>query len=275
MSSFWIDTTNNGGHFSKLNKDINIDVCIIGAGLFGLTTAYYLSKSGKKVAVLEKEDSVATKTSGNTTGKITSQHDLFYNYLINDFGVEFAKNYLEANEQAIQNVKNIIDENNIDCDFEWQDSYIYTCKNDEVDKIRNEVNSVNSLGFNANFVTTTPLPIKIKGAIKFEHQAQFHPRKYMLGLCSCIINKSGEIYTNSDVTDISKDSKNSGYVVSTSNAHVYAKHVVIATRYPFISFPGFYFTKMYQSTSYALAVDTKCDLFNRNVYKCFFSFLFF
>lgn len=275
MSSFWIDTTNNEGHFSRLTKDINVDVCIIGAGLFGLTTAYYLSKSGKKVAVLEKESYVATKTTGNTTAKLTSQHGLFYDYLIKDFGVEFAKKYLEANENAIKNVKNIIDENNIDCDFEWQDNYVYTTKEEEVNKILDEVNAVNSLGFNAKFVNSTPLPIKIKGAIKFPHQAQYHVRKYILGLCSCILNHYGKIYTDTDVTDVSKNITTNGYIVSTSNFHVNAKNVVIATRYPFINFPGFYFTKMYQSTSYAIAVDTKCDLFNRNVYKCLFSYLFF
>ena len=60
----------------------------------------------KKVIVLEKNN-IGEKVSGNTTGKITSQHDLFYTHLIDDYGEEYAKKYLEANEQAIANIKQI------------------------------------------------------------------------------------------------------------------------------------------------------------------------
>ena len=75
---------------------------------------------------------------GNTTAKITSQHGLFYDYLINTFGKEFAKGYLDANQDAISNIKEIIDTEKIDCDFEWQDNFVYTDSEDEVIKIKND-----------------------------------------------------------------------------------------------------------------------------------------
>lgn len=274
MSSLWINSTNDKGKFSKLKEDISTDICIIGAGLFGLSTGYYLTKAGKKVTIVERDESIATKTSGNTTGKITSQHDLFYNHLINDFDEKFAKKYLNANEQAIKNIKEIIDANNIDCDFEWQDSYVYTTKLDEVPLIQNEVNAVNKLGFNAEFLTDTNLPFKVYASIKFPNQAQFNPRKYMLGMSSYITNFRNSIYTNTNVEDIAKDGKN-GYIIVTSSSNIKANKVVIATHYPFLSVPGFYFTKMYQSTSYAIAVDTHSKLFDGmyiNVTPPIFSF---
>ena len=147
MGSLWIENTKHDIKFPKLEKDIKTEVCVIGAGLLGLTTAYYLSKNNIEVTLVEAESEIGIKTSGNTTGKITSQHGLFYDHLIKDYGEKFAEKYLEANQHAITNIKNIIDENNIECDFSWQDNYVYAIKEDEVEQIKNEVKAVKSLGF--------------------------------------------------------------------------------------------------------------------------------
>ena len=256
MESLWIETTKNKSNFKTLNGNEETEICVIGGGLFGLTTAYYLTKCGKKVIVLEKGE-IGSKVSGNTTGKITSQHDLFYAHLIDDYGEEYAKKYLEANEKAIENIKQIIKEEQIDCDFSMQKSYVYTTKEDEILEIQKEVAIVNKLGKDAKFVNKIDLPIKIKGAIEFEGQAQFHPRKYMLGLANSI-EKQNKIYQYTTVTDVEKNGEK--YNVYTDKGTVEAKYVVIASHFPIINMPGFYFVKMYQSTSYLIAVETKSQL---------------
>ncbi len=256
MESLWIETTKNKSNFKTLNGNEETEICVIGGGLFGLTTAYYLTKCGKKVIVLEKGE-IGSKVSGNTTGKITSQHDLFYAHLIDDYGEEYAKKYLEANEKAIENIKQIIKEEQIDCDFSMQKSYVYTTKEDEVLEIQKEVAVVNKLGKNAKFVNKIDLPIKIKGAIEFEGQAQFHPRKYMLGLANSI-EKQNKIYQYTTVTDVEKNGEK--YKVYTDKGSVEAKYIVMASHFPIINMPGFYFVKMYQSTSYLIAVETKSQL---------------
>lgn len=256
MESLWIETTKNKSNFKTLNGNEDTEICVIGGGLFGLTTAYYLTKCGKKVIVLEKGE-IGSKVSGNTTGKITSQHDLFYAHLIDDYGEECAKKYLEANEKAIENIKQIIKEEQIDCDFSMQKSYVYTTKEDEVLEIQKEVAVVNKLGKDAKFVNKIDLPIKIKGAIEFEGQAQFHPRKYMLGLANSI-EKQNKIYQYTTVTDVEKNGEK--YKVYTDKGSVEAKYIVMASHFPIINMPGFYFVKMYQSTSYLIAVETKSQL---------------
>lgn len=260
MNSLWSDFNKQVDKFSSLSENIQSDVCIIGAGIFGLTCAYYLSNLGFKVIVLEK-DGIGEKTTGHTTAKITSQHSLFYDYLINSYGKNFASDYLEANEKAIKNIKHIIDTEKIKCDFEYQNSYVYTTKKSELAAIKKEVASVESLGFPCDFVTKTGLPFEINGAICFKNQAQFHPLKYLYGLCDAISSHGSEIYTNTLVTNVEKESTSS-YLISTTNNTVRSKFVVVATHYPFINFPGLYFLKMYQSTSYIIAVDTKKTLFN-------------
>ena len=261
MSSLWFLENKIDKLFTnKPSTDkLETDVCIIGAGIFGITCAYYLSKLGYKVIVLEK-DKIGVKTTGHTTAKITSQHGLFYDYLTNSYSRKFAQDYLYANEKAIKNIKSIIDEENIKCDFEYQNNYVYSTNKEDLKSIKKEIKAVQSLGYNCEFVTKTGLPFDIQGAICFKNQAQFHPLKYLYGLCKCIINNNSDIYTNNTVYDVKRDEDH--YITYSNNLQVKSKYVIVATHYPFINFPGFYFTKMYQSTSYVLAIDPKKTLFN-------------
>ena len=264
MNSYWIESCKKIGDFEKINKDYVADVCIVGAGICGLSTGYYLAKAGLKVIILDK-DGVGEKASGHTTAKITLQHNLIYDYLINSFGAEKALQYFKANKKAISNIESIINTENIDCDFEVLPNFVYTTETEDISKIQGEIKAVNILNSCcenigngkkfAEFVTDCGLPFKVTGAIKIEEQAQFHPRKYMLGLARAIKEYGGLIFTNSRVTDCEKEGK--GYITYIDGYKVKSKYVVIASHYPFINFPGFHFLKMYQSTSYAIAIETK------------------
>ena len=171
--SFWLDTEKRK-EYKSLNENIECDVCIIGGGMAGISCSYYLSKNGFNTVVLER-DKIASKTTGHTTAKITSQHGLFYDYLINSKGKEFAKKYYKANEKAIDNIEQIIKEENIKCDFERVNSYVYTKDINLLNNIKTEVGSVNSLAGDCEFVEKIELPVKVEGAIKFKNQAKFNP----------------------------------------------------------------------------------------------------
>ena len=271
MNSLWISSKSDDdfskyiSEVKKENAEENCDVCIIGAGIFGLTCAYYLSKLGFKVIVLDKYK-IGHKTTGHTTAKITSSHGLFYDYLINSYGKEYAKSYLDANEKAIADIKQIIDDEKIKCDFEFQNNYVYTTKKEDLKKVKDEVKAVQNLGHNCEFVTKTGLPFEVEGAICFKNQAQFHPLKYLEGLCKSIVNSKGKIFTDTTAFDVKKD--DNSYITFSTKLNVKSKYVIMANHYPFINIPGFYFTKMYQSTSYIIAIDTKKTLFNGMYISC-------
>lgn len=259
MESFWEKDRKNYQKFEPIKNNINISICIIGGGLTGLSTAYYLSKE-TDVVIVEK-DRICSGTSSKTTGKVTSQHGIFYNYLVESKGKEFAKKYLEANERAIANIEKIIKENQIECDYEKEDSYVFTCQETMVDQIKSEQACIEKISDGkSEFVKQIDLPIETKGAIKFKNQAQINPLKYAYGLADAVIKKNGKIFENSRVTDIKK--KDNKYVVFANDSKIVADYVVIATRYPIINIPGYYFLKMYQSTSYAILADVKKDLFD-------------
>ena len=176
----------------------------------------------------------------------------------------------EVRRRCWDGIKQIIDTENIDCDFEYKNNYIYTTEQSELTKIHNEVKAINSLVDFENvdnskivnsfpqFITDCGLPFKTCGSIELKNQAQFHPRKYMLGLQKSIQNNGGLIFTNSLVKNVEKSDET--YLCYVDNFIIKSNHVVIASHYPFINFPGFYFSKMYQSTSYAIAIDTNKNL---------------
>lgn len=144
MNSYWIDSTSKLDKSNPIDNDCTVDVCIIGAGVSGLSTGYYLAKNGLKIAVIDK-DGIGKKASGNTTAKITLQHSLIYDYLINSFGQDFAFKYFKSNKEAITNIKEIIDSEEIDCDFEYQSNYVYTKDTKDIEKLKKEINSLNYL----------------------------------------------------------------------------------------------------------------------------------
>ena len=259
MNSYWEEERKNHDLFEEIKEDKMVSVCIIGGGLTGLQTAYNLSDK-LDVVILEK-DRICGSTSGKTTGKITSQHGVFYDYLINSQSKEFAKMYLEANEKAIQNIKDIVEKEEIECDLEEESSYVFTKQETKLDMIKNEQKAVDKLQKEkSDYVKEIELPTEISGAIEFKNQAQFHPLKYAYGLAKAIIKNDGKIYENTKVTDIKRE--NEKYVVYANKNKVIADYVVLATRYPIMNVPGYYFLKMYQSTSYAMVFDAKKKLFD-------------
>lgn len=260
-NSLWISTDKKKNR-EKLKGRIEAEVCIIGGGLTGITTGYYLSKQGKEVVILEK-NTIGSHTSGNTTGKITSQHGLFYSYLEESMGKDYAREYYNANQEAIRNIKDIIDKDKIECDFEEQDSFVITQDEKDLNKIKDEVRVVNLIGGEAEYVKSFNNVInKLSpiGGIKFSNQAQFNSYKYLNALANIIEENKGKIFENSKVFSVDKEGE--GYSIKTEDGEVFAKYVVIASHYPIINFPGFYFMKMYQETSYLIAVETNEELFD-------------
>ena len=258
MNSFWTQNFKSKS-YESLDKNLNVDVCIIGGGITGISCGYYLAKNNLNVCILEK-DKIMEKTSGHTTAKITSQHGLIYKYLYDSYGEDTARKYLESNQEAITNIKNIIDSEDIDCDFEFQNNYVYTTGANEVKKIKDEVKTLEKLDYDARFLDKISLPIpNVKAAIEFHHQAQFNPIKYTEGLCEYITNHNGLIFEHSKVMKLKQVGKE--YNIYANDKVVNAKYVIIATRYPIINFPGFHFLKMYSEASNLIAVETSSSLF--------------
>jgi glycine/D-amino acid oxidase-like deaminating enzyme len=252
-TSLWLATTPTTDYPKYQASDDVFDAVIAGGGIAGILTAWQLHQAGLKVAVVEK-NKIVENTTGNTTAKLTSQHNLVYDFLIKKHGQEAARAFGQANQQAITDIKQLAEELKIDCDFEPGDAYVYTERDDKLADINQEVEAAKSLGLPASFETSIELPIDIKGAIKFSDQAQFHPRKFLLGIAKAMSDKVS-IYEQTEVLDIVPGQTPT---LKTKNGDIKAKYIIGATKYPFWRteiFEEATWTKL----SYALGVRLMSD----------------
>lgn len=251
--SFWLASTPNID-YPTLQEDIKVEAAIIGGGITGILSAYMLNQKGVKIAVIES-DRILQGTTGHTTAKITSQHGLIYGKVRNQISEELAGQYAEANESAIRTIEKIAKESKIECDFRPQSAYVYTLQDEYVDRIRDEANAASALGIKAAYLEEIALPFPIKAAVRFENQAQFHPRKFLLALAEEITNHGGQIFEQSKVVDIEEDGN---YVLITNRGKkVIAEKVIIASHYPCYNKAGLYFTRIYPERSYVVAVKAQ------------------
>lgn len=239
MKSIWSQTVQIPGK-KILEEDEVADVAVIGAGMAGVLTAYYLQQEGKKVVLLEA-DRIAGGQTKNTTAKITSQHGIIYSSLIKNYGIKTARLYADANEMAIEEYENLIKEKQIACHFERVSSYLYSIK--DAEKLKREAEAAASLGIKAYFTVKNELPFMTKGAVCFEGQAQFHPLEFIKELSECLT-----IYEKTRAIRVR------GHCIETNHKKVIAKDIVFTTHYPFLNIPGFYFARQHQERSYVLAL---------------------
>jgi glycine/D-amino acid oxidase-like deaminating enzyme/nitrite reductase/ring-hydroxylating ferredoxin subunit len=228
LESHWIETTPTTS-YPPLDTDRTVDVVVVGAGIAGVSTAWELVRAGKSVAIVEADRAV-TGVTGYTTAKLTAQHTLIYAQIRKSFGPDAAKLYAESQQDAIEHVRAVSEELAIDCDLERVPAFTYVESESMVQQIHDEVAAANDAGLTASFVTETGLPFPVAGAIRVEEQAQFHPRKYLLGLLDDFTSRGGLVFEQSRVVGLTEGDP---CTVTTENGStVTARAVVVTTHYP-------------------------------------------
>ena len=224
-NSYWMDSS-QPLIYRPLAADIATDVLIIGGGIAGLTTAYCLSKSGKKVVLLE-DGYLGSGETGRTTAQITYALDDRYYDIENYFGHDKAKLVAQSHKAALDWIDAIVKEQGIDCNFTRVDGYLFLDPTDKPENLSKEYTATQQLGLHTEVLHEIPgFAGGVQDCIKFPQQGQFHIIKYIKGLADAIIALGGEIYTGSRADDITKHgAKANGFTVR-------ANHIVVATNTP-------------------------------------------
>ena len=239
MGAIWSETVTLPSR-SALEGEHSTEVAVVGGGMAGVLTAWFLRQRGAKVLLLEA-DRLAGGQTRNTTAKITAQHGMIYERLSEQKGELAARQYASANQRAVEAYRRLVRERKIPC--EWEDCPAFLYSTQEEDPVRQEAHTAARLGLECSFTVETELPFPVKGAARLEGQARFHPLRFLGALAEEL-----EVFEHSRVIAAE------GGALRTERGRVKAEQVVFTTHYPFINVPGLYFLRMHQERSYVLAL---------------------
>ncbi len=251
-SSSWIDSIQPLA-FRKLEENIVTDVVIVGGGLAGISIAYCLVKSGKKVVIVEDGFAGSGETGRTTAHLVTALDDRYYE-LEKMFGEEKTKLIAESHKKAIDFIERTSRTENIECDFERVNGYLFLHPSDEIESLVREYDAAANAGIELEQMSEIPGISGYNGpGLRFANQAQFHPLKYIKGLCDVIQNSGGIIYTNTHAKEIDHTG-----IVTETGFKVNAKHVVVATNTPVNNMVAMHL-KQYAYRTYVITAKIKKD----------------
>ena len=241
----------------SLRENLTCDVCVIGAGISGLTAAYLLAKEGKHVVVLESKSIGGGETS-RTTAHLSNALDEQYYNLVKHFGKDGARLAAQSHGSAIDMIEEIAKEASIDCDFARVDGYLFATTTDEEQQLVQELEALQQIGWHdvvlrkqcpAPFLTALP-------CLQYPNQGRIHPMKYLAGLAQAVLDKNGQIFTDSHV--VSFDTGPVTTVVTQDGHSVSANHLVVATNTP-VNDKVTMHTKLAPYRTYAIGVRVPKD----------------
>lgn len=230
----------------ELDKNIEIDTLIIGGGLTGLNTAYYLKD--KNICIVEARE-LGSGVTKKSTAKVTYLQENIYSKIKSLLGKEKASKYLKSQIEAVNTYKKIIEKENIDCDFVNTPSYIFARSKKELKKLKQEYLFLKNEKININ---SEPLLIntKVLKSVKVDDTYTFNPLKYIEGIYKILKEKNIPIYENTQINDIRKI--NNKYICKSDKYTITCNQVVLACGYPCFIYPLFLPLKSYIEKSYII-----------------------
>ena len=237
MENFWQSTVSPRPSYTALNGHIHTDVCVIGGGITGVTTALQLANAGKEVVLLEAH-TLGAGTTGASSNHLNTDIDFSYRNVQKNFDEKIARIVLESRRKGIDYIENNVQQYGIDCDFRRVNGFLYAEEEEQLEELEEEYKAALDVGLRVSKTRDTSLPFPVKMAIQFEDQGEFNALKYVSGVAKQLEQLSCKIFENSRVVAYDKDDR----VIKTENGSVTAQDIVFATHLPL-------FINVHQTTS--------------------------
>jgi glycine/D-amino acid oxidase-like deaminating enzyme/nitrite reductase/ring-hydroxylating ferredoxin subunit len=232
--------------FPALQRDIDVDVLIVGAGLTGITTAYLMGQEGIRVALIDREK-VASADSARTTAHLTYVTDERLHQLASKFGAEAARKFWEGGIVAIDTIERIIEETGNDAEFVRVPGYLHARigqmpRPRDIEALQKDAELAQSFGFDATYADRTAYS-NMPG-VRFAQQAKFHPRRYLNGLLSVIQQQDGQVFENTTFESVDDGDP---MTVQANGHKIRCKYLVIATHNPRMGKKGVLTASLFQT----------------------------
>src|SRR5450755_2772984 len=184
-----------------LAKSIDADVCVVGAGIAGMTVAYLLAREGKSVVILDKNQ-IGSGETAYTTAHLSNVIDAGYREIEVLHGVKGARLVAQSHTAAIDQIESIVAEERIDCDFERLDGYLFSSAGNSRQKFQEELQAAKRAGLQVRRLKQAPIDFKLGPCLRFPRQAQFHPLKYLAGIARSIKRLDGRLFGGTEAKEI-------------------------------------------------------------------------
>jgi glycine/D-amino acid oxidase-like deaminating enzyme/nitrite reductase/ring-hydroxylating ferredoxin subunit len=234
-SSYWSDSQSLP-RFRKLDRDLTVDVVVVGGGITGLTAAYLLKKEGRTVAVLDRGRSGGVDTS-YTSAHLTAVTDWRLSELVSTLGEDHARASWDAGFAAIARIEQCIRDEQIDCNFAWVPGYLHADAfrpptGEDIEELQHEARTAERLGFDARFVES--VPFFDRPGVAYDGQARLHPRKYLAALARAIEGDGSFVFDHSEAGEVEDDPPR----ISVGRHTVTCGHLIVATHNPIAGAAG-------------------------------------
>ena len=254
--SFWNQTARME-HYPRLKQSLETDILIIGGGITGITCAYCLAMRGAKPVVIEA-GTLCDGTTGNTTGKVTVQHDIIYSRILDKYGMDFAKLYAESQNSALDFVKKQVKREKIDCQLAENTAYIFASSESDRDELKREYSVAKQIGIDAEYIEKVDFPPDNFGLVGYHHQAVIHAVRYVEALAAKAVSMGAKIFCDTKAIKVEHNDAVKT-VFCEDDIVIKAKHLVMATQYPIYDGPNVFYTRLFAKRSYGIAVEAKRD----------------
>jgi len=248
-TSLWLDTA----HPSKqpgLATSMEADVCVIGAGIAGVTTAYLLAAEGRSVVLIDDGTPGCGQT-GVTTAHLSNVIDDRYTEMIRLHGTEGATLACQSHRAAIDRIENICRREQIDADFMRVSGYLFLSPEHDTRFLDDEYEAARQAGVEVEKLANAAVSGFRSGpCLHFPRQAQFHPLKYLNGMLAAFTRAGGRLFGGTRATRVTGGKK--AHIETAAGSRIQANDVVVATNVPFIDLVAIH-TKQAPYHSYVIA----------------------
>jgi glycine/D-amino acid oxidase-like deaminating enzyme/nitrite reductase/ring-hydroxylating ferredoxin subunit len=246
-ASLWLQT-NEPSEFSALDRDQDVDVAVLGAGITGLTTALLLKRDGARVAVIEAAR-VGSGVTGCTTAKASALQQTIYQQLRSRHGRDGAAAYAEASAAGVDLLAALVRKERIECDLERRPAATYAATEEDRSTVEDEQRAAEEAGLPVRFAEQIDLPFATHGAVCLDDQVQIHPVRYVQGLAGAVHGDGSFV---AEQTRAMRVETGDPCKVDTVHGTVTAQQVVVATHYPLLD-RGLFFARLEPQRSYCVA----------------------
>jgi glycine/D-amino acid oxidase-like deaminating enzyme/nitrite reductase/ring-hydroxylating ferredoxin subunit len=253
--SCWTESASHAS-YPLLDRDLDVDVVVIGAGITGLTSAYLLKRAGRRVAVVERGRVGGVDTMA-TTAHVTCVTDVDLVTLVKNFGKDHAQAVWDAGLAARDEIDSIVRDEAIECEWTWVDGFKYSARDrDDGRTLRQEAEQASELGFDARYLDA--VPGMGRPGVAFAAQAKFHPGKYVAHLARVIHGNGSYVFEQTSSEEVAENPLVVKAKSRLGTFSLHTRYVVIATHTPLmgktnIASATLLQTKLYLYTSYVVA----------------------